>query len=221
MKILLKFSFLALALALTTSACKKAPKGEAAKTGDAVSETAKASSTAKTYTISNGKINWTGTKIGGQHMGTIDISKGEVSASDGKVESGSFQIDMNTLVATDLKAGDGKEDLEGHLKNSDFFDVPNNPTGSFQITSVAPLDGNAEANCTITGNLTLKGITKSVAFPANVEMIGDKLSAVTPAFKINRTAWNINYGSGIIGTAKDKIIHDEVALVVNFEATAG
>ncbi|MEM8907265.1 MAG: YceI family protein [Bacteroidota bacterium] len=220
MKILFKFSTLALLVGLAFTACKKAPKGEAAQTGEAVKETAKATSSAKTYSIANGQIMWTASKVGGQHMGTFNINKGELAATDGKVESGAFQIDMASLTNTDMKPGDGKEDLEGHLKGEDFFDVANHAAGNFEITNVAPLQGNAEANYSITGNLTLKGVTKSVTFPANIVAAGNKLSAVTPAFKINRTEWGIKYGSGLIGTAKDKIIHDEVALVVSLEGNA-
>lgn len=218
MKVLLKFSYLALVLGLMFAACKKTPKGEAAKTGEA-KEAAKASSAAKTYTIANGKVMWTATKVGGQHMGTFDIAKGELTANNGVIESGNFSIDMNTLTCTDLE-GEGKGKLEGHLKSADFFDVAKNPTGSFKISSVAALSGNPEANSSVTGNLTLMGVTKSVTFPANVASAGNKLSAVTPAFKINRTEWNIKYGSGILGTAKDKIIHDEVSLVISLEGNA-
>ena len=118
-----------------------------------------------------------------------------------------------------MKAGEGKEDLEGHLKTGDFFETEKFPTGQFVITKVAPASGQPNVTHNITGNLTLKGVTKSVTFPANVIAAGNKISAVTPAFKINRTEWGIKYGSGLLGTPADKIIHDEIALVVNLQAT--
>ncbi len=220
MKVLLKFSFLLLVLGLAFTSCKKAPKGEAAKTGEATNNPAKAAADATAYVVENSQVIWTGTKVGGQHSGTISVQKGELTASNGKVGSGSFTLDMNSINNTDQKPGAGKEDLEGHLKNADFFDVANHPTGTFKITSVSPLSGSADANTSITGDLTLKGITKSVTFPANILVAGNKLSAVSPAFKINRTEWNIKYGSGLIGTAADKIIHDEISLVLNISATA-
>lgn len=220
MKVLLKFSFLLLVLGLAFTSCKKTPKGEAAKTGEATNAPAKAAANATTFIVEKSQILWTGTKVGGQHAGTINVQKGELSASDGKIGSGTFVLDMNSINNTDQEAGKGKEDLEGHLKNEDFFDVANHPTGTFKITSVSPLNGNADANTAITGDLTLKGITKSITFPANVLVAGNKLSAVTPAFKINRTEWNIKYGSGLLGTAADKIIHDEISLVLNINGTA-
>ena len=220
MKALLKFSFFILVLGLSFSACKKAPKGEAAKTGEAVNEATKAPASAKSFMLQNGQIHWTATKVGGGHQGTIKLTKGELNVTDGKINNGEVVIDINSLSNSDLKPGDGKEKLEGHLKSADFFDVVNHPIGSFKITSAAPRTGDANANTTITGNLTLKGITKSVSFPANVLAAGDKLSVVTPPFKINRTEWDIKYGSGLIGTAKDKIIHDEVGIVLNVDAVA-
>jgi polyisoprenoid-binding protein YceI len=72
----------------------------------------------------------------------------------------------------------------------------------------------------IVGDLTIKGITKSITIPANVAMAGDKISVVTPSFKINRTDWDVKYGSGLIGTAADKIIHDEIGLVLSLTGQA-
>lgn len=220
MKVLLKFSFLLVVLSLAFTSCKKAPKGEAAKTGEAANNPAKAAENAKSYIVENSQVLWTGTKVGGQHAGTIAIQKGELTAVNGTLGSGSFVLDMNSITNTDLEAGKGKEKLEGHLKNEDFFDVANHPTGTFKITSVTPLSGSTDANTSVTGDLTLKGITKSITFPTNILAVGNKISAVSPAFKINRTDWDIKYGSGLLGTAADKIIHDEISLVLNISASA-
>jgi len=70
----------------------------------------------------------------------------------------------------------------------------------------------------MTGDLTIKDITRSITVPINISYAGDKILASTPAFTINRTEWNLNYRSGILGTAADKLIHDEISLVVTFEA---
>ena len=78
--------------------------------------------------------------------------------------------------------------------------------------------GIEDATHEIEGNLTLKGITKGVKIPAHISITEGKVSAVTPAFTINRTEWGINYKSGVIGTAADKIINDEVGLVINLVA---
>lgn len=216
MKVLTKISFLILALALSFTACKKAPEGVDSKTTEAKGTTATANTTDKQYKVTGGQLQWTGTKVGGQHMGTVKVADGTISANNGKITSGTVNVDMKTITVTDLKAGDGKEDLEGHLKNDDFFAIDKFPTATFKVTSVA----NNGATSNVTGDLTLRGVTKSITIPANVVAAGDKISIVTPAFKVNRTDFGIQYKSGLLNTAKDKIIHDEIGLVLNIEGSA-
>jgi polyisoprenoid-binding protein YceI len=143
-------------------------------------------------------VGWIGTKPSGKHTGTIKISEGTVNVKKGKIVSGNFTIDMNTIANTDME-GKGKDGLEGHLKSPDFFDVAANPTAKFEITGVAPVMANQKillegATHNITGNLTLKGVTKSVTFPAAV-MMDDKTLGAKADFNIDRTMWNMNYGA--------------------------
>jgi len=216
MKLLLKFSCLLFILGLNFTACKKAPKGVDSKTAAAANAPATANANDKMYNITDGQLQWTGTKVGGQHSGTVKINGGEIAASNGQISAGTVNIDMSSITVTDLKAGDGKEDLEGHLNNEDFFNTAAHPNATFKVTSAT----GSGTSTSITGDLTIKGITKSITVPANVAMAGDKISVVTPSFKINRTEWDVKYGSGLIGTAKDKIIHDEIGLVLSLKGQA-
>ncbi|MBP8887463.1 MAG: YceI family protein, partial [Flavobacterium sp.] len=79
--------------------------------------------TAQTKKVDTAKstINWTGKKVTGQHEGTINIKDGALVFKGKKLVGGTFNVDMNSIVVTDLKAGQGKEKLEGHLKADDFF----------------------------------------------------------------------------------------------------
>lgn len=206
-------------LTLAFTACNKAPEGKKAAVSAAKGVAAKATSSATTYNVdSNSSITWTGSKPTGKHMGKLKISNGTIKVNNGNIEAGSFTIDMKSNVVTDLAAGKGKEDLEGHLSADDFFGVAKFPTGSFTITKVAPVTGNPAVTHKLTGDLKLKDKVQSVSFDANVNLGPDQLSAVTPSFTINRTQWGINYKSGIINTAKDKLIHDDVAIVINLNA---
>lgn len=218
MKLLSNIMIAFLAMSLIV-ACKNTPEGEKAKVGEAAKEVAQAPVAAQNFTLDNGTIYWTGTKVGGQHSGTFGIRKGVLSVAGGNLASGEFAIDMASLANTDLP-DDKKGDLVGHLASADFFDTATHPQGSFKIVSVTPVAGSEEVTHNITGNLTLKGITKSVTIPANVIVAGNTLTAVTPKFTINRTDWDIKYGSGILGTAADKIIHDDVSLNLDLTATA-
>ena len=145
---------LILAVSFFTS-CKNTPKGEKVEAKDAVEEKA-APAAATSYTVDTqaSKVMWTGTKIAGQHMGTIGLSKGSVAVAGDNISGGEFTIDFTTLECTDLKPGEGKEDLEGHLKAGDFFEVEKFPTGTFTVTSVEAVSGDAEVTHNITGNLT-------------------------------------------------------------------
>ena len=212
--------FLSVAMLGLVTSCSNSPKGEKTEATAATGKAAAASAAAKTYTVDTGasSITWTGSKPGGQHTGTIKLSKGTLSVKDGNIEAGNFTLDMNSIEVTDLKAGEGKEKLEGHLKTGDFFEVEKFPTGTFTITKVEAVAGGGDVTHNITGDLKMKDVTKSITFGANVAAAGNALSAVTPAFKINRTEWGITYKSGIIGTLKDKAIHDEMALVINLQA---
>ncbi|MEM6866185.1 MAG: YceI family protein, partial [Bacteroidota bacterium] len=64
----------------------------------------------------------------------------------------------------------------------------------------------------VTGDLTIKGITKPITFDLSV--YGSKATA---SLKVDRTNFDVKYGSGIIGTAKDKLIYDEFDLVVDLQ----
>lgn len=211
---------LAIATLAFTYSCKQAPEGQKVSAEDAketMTETAGA-----TYAVNTSASNvaWTGSKPAGKHTGNMSLTDGKLMVADGNITGGEFTIDMGSLTVTDLE-GEYKTDLEGHLKNEDFFNVAVNPTSKFVITGVTAAGADAGENVThnISGNLMLMGKTKSITFPANVIMANGKISAVTPPFTINRTDWDVKYGSGIIGTAQDKLIHDEIGLVINLEAS--
>ncbi len=216
MKVLSKLIIAVLAISVIVS-CKKTPEGEKAKVGEASKEVATAAASAQNFNVTNGTLYWTGTKVGGQHSGTINLGKGQLSVEGGNITSGDFSIDMSTMKNTDLPA-EKQGDLIGHLASADFFDTGKYPTGEFKIVSVNPVTGNEELTHNITGNLTLKGITKSITIPANVIVAGNTLTAVTPKFTINRVDWDIKYGAKILGVPADKIIHDDISL--NLELTA-
>ncbi len=206
------------ALVLAITSCSKAPEGAKTVVSEAKGMAAKATTGATTYNVKNSSVTWTGSKPGGKHMGKFNVSKGTIKVNGGNIEAGNFTIDMKSNQVTDLKAGQGKEKLEGHLGAGDFFEVEKYPTGTFTITSVKPVSGTAGVTHDITGDLKLKDKVHSITFGANINMGPKAMTAVTPSFTINRTNWGINYGSGIINTAKDKIINDEVAIVINLNA---
>ena len=222
---LVSFFFLCLLVACGGSPEGKKVEAIDAKTPapEAKAPTASANTTLANYNLNKGTLNWTGSKVVGSssHSGIISVVLGDLRAKGADIIDGQFVIDMNSITNTDLEAGKGKEKLEGHLKSADFFDVAAHPRASFIITGAKPVADGGDATHNITGNLTMKGISKSITIPANVAVVENKLTVVSPSFVIDRTQWGIQYGSNsIVGLAKDKVISNDIALVLNLEATA-
>lgn len=215
------FAFFALILTISLFTACNSPKGEKVEAEEAQTENTATPADAVAYKVDTQASNivWTGSKPTGQHTGNLKLSGGELMVAGNNITGGKFTIDMNSLENTDLKAGEGKEDLEGHLKTGDFFQTDKYPTGTFTVTNVAAVSGDASVTHNVTGNLQMKGITKSVTIPVNVAIMGDKISAQSKAFKIDRTEWGINYNSGSLAdTAKDKVINDDIGLVITLVA---
>lgn len=201
--------------ALTTLALVSC-KNDAPKAGEEVEVVATTEdATVLNADVTTSVINWVGSKVGGEHKGTLNLKSGEVAVKDGALQGGSFVLDLNTITVTDLE-GDYKAKLEGHLKGAEgesadhFFNVAQFPEGKFVIASVETVDGKT----TVTGNLTLKDITKSVSFPATVTVSDAEVKIESSEFVINRTDFNINYGSKTKFTdlAADNVISDDIKL---------
>jgi polyisoprenoid-binding protein YceI len=178
-----------------------------------------------TYNVNpkESQVIWTGRKVVGDdsHTGTLMVSEGRLMMGDDKLVGGEFTIDMHSLKNTDIQDAETAGKLEGHLKHEDFFEVEKFPTAEFELIQVQPMAGKENITHNLTGNLTMKGVTKSITIPANVIVTDEMISAVTPAFDINRTDWGVHYGSGLSGAVGDKVISDDVALVINLQATRG
>ena len=156
-------------------------------------------------------ITWTGHKVTGSHTGTLKLREGLLDYANGMLTGGSFTIDMNSLTCTDLE-GKSKGSLEGHLKSADFFGVEAFPTASFKITKVSAKG--TPGDYKVVGDLTIKGITKEIKFYTNV-VSSDKSNTATADIKIDRTDFDIKYGSGsFFDSLGDKTIYDEFDLTV-------
>ncbi|MFN0213038.1 MAG: YceI family protein [Saprospiraceae bacterium] len=202
--------------------CKNDSKIEAAQAAPAV-ETIRVAPIptdgATAFVVTDGIVNWSGThtiKKDG-HQGTIQVESGELLVNQGRVLSGKVILDMNSVSVTDIKDPGGRRDLESHLKDSDFFEVKKYPKAEFEFYEVLP-STMPNFNWVLGGNLTMKGNTIPINIPVQISIEGDVLRAESPAFPINRTQWGVNFHSGILGTAKDKMIDDMVPLTLKLVA---
>jgi polyisoprenoid-binding protein YceI len=172
-----------------------------------VGTTSIASAQTKKIDPSKSNITWVGKKVTGSHEGNIKFQEGSVTFKGAKLTAGIFVVSMASIDVTDLKAGSGKEKLEGHLKADDFFGTEKFPTGTLVFTRIAAKQNGLY---TITADLTLKGITKPVVFDMTVK--GSKAMA---KLEVDRTKYDIKYGSGsFFDGLGDKTIYDNFELAV-------
>ena len=191
----------AVVLALTVASCgNNGTTNNQGQTTESPVETAPVTASG-TYTAQpTSVIEWKGSKPTGSHTGTIALQSGTFTVDNGKV-SGNFVIDMNSITVTDIKEDEGKLDLEAHLKGTGkeegadhFFNVKTYPTGT-----------------NVTGDLTLKGKTKTISFPATLTITDSEVTLESQPFNINRVDYGVNYASkSVFGDLKDKFINDEI-----------
>lgn len=156
------------------------------------------------------EVKWVGRKVTGEHYGTVQLKSGNLDIQDGKLVGGSFVVDMTSIVSDDL-TGEYKGKLEGHLKSDDFFGVEKFPEANFVITKAEKKNGNQYQ---VTGDLTVKGKTNSVTFPAEV-VVTDKGAFATATITVDRSKYDVRYGSGsFFDNLGDKTIYDNFELQV-------
>lgn len=161
-------------------------------------------------------LNWNGKKVTGEHSGTIKVSDGSLTVDGGKLSGGTFTFDMNSIVNTDLTDASYNAKFIGHMKSEDFFNTAKFPTSTFKVTKVTPKGGDAYD---ITGNMTIKGITNAVTFPATVKMTGNSVTADGKA-TLDRTKYDIRYGSkSFFENIGDKAIYDDFTVEMKLVAT--
>jgi polyisoprenoid-binding protein YceI len=154
-------------------------------------------------------VAWKAYKVTGSHTGTVDLKSGGLVFDNGILKGGEFIVDMTSITCTDLE-GEYKQKLEGHLKSDDFFSVASYETAKLVFTNSKPTGKNSYE---VTGELTIKGITKPVTF--DVSVYGSKATAT---LKIDRAQYDVRFGSGsFFDNLGDKTIYDEFDLVVDLE----
>ena len=136
------------------------------------------------------KIKWHGKKVTGEHFGDISLKSGSLELAGTEIVGGKFEVDMSSITNEDIKDKDSRNKLVGHLKSDDFFAVDQYPTALFEITDVSKKSG---SKYDIEGDLTIRGITNSISFPATVDLSNNKVKA-NAEIVIDRSKYNVKFG---------------------------
>ncbi|MGJ1390565.1 YceI family protein [Sphingobacterium spiritivorum] len=209
MKKIILFSAFA---ALVLSSCAGNPEGKKAETSDSTAIVENTvSGNSFTVDTAQSKVVWTGTKVTGQHTGTVVVKSGSIQIDNNALVGGTFTLDMNSISSTDLE-GEYKDKLDGHLKAADFFDAAQFPEATFVISKVEA--GATASDVKVTGNLTIKGITKSISFDTKVLESTDSVIKTHADFNIERADWGVNY-AGKEDDLISKQINFKIDIVAN------
>lgn len=170
--------------------------------------------------VEQSKLEWYGKKVTGEHKGLINIQSGTLQFKDGKLIGGEFAINMKSIVNLDLESKEWNAKLVNHLKSDDFFSVEKFPTATLKITEVKSHKAEkSDANYWIKGDLTIKGITNPIEFPAKVEMSEEGVSG-SAKIVVDRAKYNVRYGSGsFFEGLGDKLIYDDFEMTISLMAT--
>ena len=199
------------AAALLAAACSDPTANLARATTGSAAEVTRAEGKTLKFSHEGSAVEFVGSKVTGTHKGGFQAFRGTAIISDdgSKLLQVEVEINVDSIWTDDPSATNEK--LTGHLKSGDFFDAANHPKAKFVSTEIKA--GGEGGTHTLTGNLTMRGITKGISFPANVTLQGGKLTA-DAAFKVNRKDFGMKYD----GKA-DNLIRDDVGITLKVSAS--
>ena len=170
-----------------------------------------------TYTVDleKSRLEWIGRNLNNRHYGRIAIAGGELIVRNGVPANGRIVLNMSSITDLDLQDDSLCELLNRHLKSDDFFAVDRFPTAEFEMAGWEPLTKATPGtpNCMVTGSLTIKDIRRPVSFPAVIGSREDGSISAHASFDIDRTLWNVLYGSGrLFERLGMHLVHDLISL---------
>lgn len=162
--------------------------------------------------VAQSKVEWTGKKLTGEHYGEIKISTGRLTMSNNKLTGGNFEMDMSSIICTDITDAKSNKRLVDHLKSEDFFSVNRFPKAQFVLTSVKLKSG---TEYDVTGDLTIKGKTHPLSFPIKLTNTNNEWRA-EGTMTFDRSKYDVKFGSqSFYENLGDKLVYDDVDITVN------
>ena len=152
-----------------------------------------------------------------RHM-MVSKVRGRFTTFSGQLVTGENPTDSSVTAEIDLSSiNTGQEQRDEHIKSADFFEVETFPTMSYKSTGIRVEDG----EYVIDGDLTLKGVTKSV--PLRLELNGfgpDPYGGIRAGFtatgELNRRDFNVNFTAPMQNGGV--VVADKIQLHLEIEA---
>lgn len=167
-------------------------------------------------------VGWVGRNTFSTHTGTMRLKGGWLEVKAGFAATGEATVDMESIANTDVTDSGLNRILIAHLKSDDFFDTARFPIAKFELrhVTVNPQARPGCINADIDGALTLKGVTEEIGFPATLEVLPGGALSAEAHFDIDRTRWNVLYGSGKFYEWLGKhLVHDNISLSLRIVTT--
>ena len=164
--------------------------------------------------IKSSKLVWHGEKLNAKHFGNIYLKSGTLRINHGKIVSGDFIIDMNSITNEDLESERFNTMLVDDLKSENFFHTEKFPEASFKLIRATPSEKNEYE---VLGQLSLKGTIGVVNFPLKLTYQNNTVLA-SGECSFNRTKFGVTYGSdSFFDNLGDKAISDTIRLEFSLE----
>lgn len=148
----------------------------------------------------------------GTTRGSFNVYDGKILLNDGDFDSFAAEVSID---ATSINTNNDGRDK--HLRSPDFFDTENHPKIKF---SSHQLEKRGEG-AVIIGDLTIKGITKTLTIPVSVVgpvdgMKGGKVIGIAGYTTINRQDFDISWSKQL--DSGGLVVGDMVDLTIEIEA---
>lgn len=221
---IINFSIM-MASAMALASCGGGVKSTESKGADSAAQ-AGAGAQAYQVDVTKSTVKWKGfNTLGYEHFGSMNIKSGTLQFEGAALKAGKFVMDMTSMKCEDLTDAEKNKKLIAHLSDTDFFAVSKFPEATFEITGISSVPADSVGNNSIIeGNLTLKNVTRNIAFPAKVAVNGNQVNADGKVV-INRLDWGVNYKREQAGLAekammaiKDGVVKKEMEIRVNITA---
>jgi polyisoprenoid-binding protein YceI len=178
-----------------------------------------AASAQNTYQLDTKKSRILWNTAVGRHNGYLLFTSGNLRyTASGEPSTGFFTMDMKSIRATDQPLDSNNKKTSENIQAPDFFDGVKYPTATMQITKITR--AGSPNQYTVTGNLTIKGISHPIEFKAAIQTdTRTNAATATADVSIHRVKWGIHppkqksadFLSGILEAAD---IHVNLQLVL-------